>query len=148
MHLAELHPGEHEALRFAMSTTGARCYNRDGFDLAHSLCPPQPRRGLMLIDPSYEVKADYGDIPRHIKNYAKAWNVGIIALWYPLLKVSAHRAMLHELERAFPDALRHEVGFAPAREGHGMIGSGLFVINPPFGLEKEAERLGQVFKSL
>ena len=148
IHLAELHPAEYEALRYSMAATQAKCYARDGFDLAHSLCPPTPRRGMLLIDPSYEIKTDYADIPKHINKLAKAWNVGIITLWYPVLKVSAHRGMIRELHSAFPEALRHEVSFPPAREGHGMIGSGLFVINPPFGLEKEAERLGQVFKSL
>jgi len=49
---------------------------------------------------------------------------------------------------AHPDALRHEVGFAPARPGHGMIGSGMFVINPPYGLKEEAARLTGKFKTL
>ena len=148
MHLAELHPGEYDALRVTMVSYPAKTYRRDGFELAHSLCPPTPRRGLMLIDPSYEIKSDYTAIPAHIKQYAKAWNVGIIVLWYPILKVSAHRAMLGWLHTQFPDALRHEVSFPPAREGHGMIGSGLFVINPPFGLAEEAERLARVFQTL
>lgn len=146
MHLAELHPAEYEALEYAMSAYPARCYKQDGFELAHSLCPPMPRRGLMLIDPSYEIKNDYEEIPRHIAKIARAWNVGIIALWYPILKVSAHRRMLAALEKAHPDALRHEVDFPPAREGHGMIGSGLFVLNPPYGLSEEAHRLSARFR--
>lgn len=148
MHLAELHPRENEALEYAMSAFPAKCYQQDGFDMAYSLCPPTPRRGLMLIDPSYEIKSDYEDIPRHIAKFTKAWNVGVICLWYPILKVSAHRKMLSVLETAHPDALRHEVGFAPAREGHGMIGSGMFVINPPYGLQAEAGRLSGAFKKL
>ncbi len=32
--------------------------------MALALTPPTPRRGLMLIDPSYEVKADYETIPK------------------------------------------------------------------------------------
>lgn len=148
LYLAELHPGEYDALRHTMRGYPAKCYQRDGFELAHSLCPPSPRRGLMLIDPSYEIKSDYKDLPNHISQYAKAWNVGIIALWYPILKVSAHRGMLGVLEKKFPSALRHEVAFPPAREGHGMVGSGLFVVNPPFGLADEAARIARVFKTL
>lgn len=148
IHLAELHPGEFEALRYAMAATQARCYQRDGFDLAHSLCPPMPRRGLMLIDPSYEIKSDYADIPKQIKRYAKAWNVGVIALWYPILKVSTHRSMLNELQTAFPEALRYEVSFPAAKDGHGMIGSGMFVINAPYGLANEARRLSSIFETL
>jgi len=51
------------------------------------------------------------------------------------------------LQAAFPKALRHEVGFAGPREGRGMIGSGLFVVNPPFGLVDEAARISSIFKA-
>ena len=113
----------------------------DGFAIAHAALPPTPRRGLMLIDPSYEVKADYDDIPHHIRKYARAWNVGIIALWYPILTSRAHDNMLKNLQNDHPEALRHEVRFPPARPGHGMVGSGLFVIRPPFGLAERAAKL-------
>ncbi len=148
MHLAELHPGEHAALDFALSSFPAKCYRQDGFELAHSLTPPTPRRGLMLIDPSYEIKTDYADIPRHIAGVTRAWNVGIICLWYPMLTAQSHLPMLTALQKAHPSALRHEVRFPPARKGHGMIGSGMFVINPPYGLEGEAARLSDRFATL
>lgn len=148
MHFAELHPAEFEALDFNTSATGAKCYKMDGFELAHSICPPTPRRGAMLIDPSYEVKTDYTKIPQQISKLNKSWNVGVICLWYPILKVSQHMGMLQALQRDHPEALRHEVAFPPAKKGHGMIGSGMFVINPPFGLAEEATRLNAHFKKL
>ncbi|NNE54044.1 MAG: 23S rRNA (adenine(2030)-N(6))-methyltransferase RlmJ [Sulfitobacter sp.] len=148
IHLAELHPGEHAALDLAMSPYPATCHRRDGFEMAFALCPPTPRRGLMLIDPSYEVKADYAALPRQIGKLARAWNVGIIALWYPILTSKAHLPMLKALEEAHPEALRHEVRFPPARPGHGMVGSGMFIINPPWGLTEEARRLTNKFNTL
>ncbi len=146
--LAELHPQENTALQQAMAGSGARCHQRDGFDLAHALIPPTPRRGLLLIDPSYEIKEDYQTIPVHVAKWHRAWNVGIIAVWYPVLSSNAHQAMADRLTAAHPDALRHEVRFAPARPGHGMVGSGIFVLNPPFRLETEAKRLSDLFKTL
>jgi 23S rRNA (adenine2030-N6)-methyltransferase len=142
LHLAELHPREHGALALAMSPTGARCHLRDGFEMAFALCPPTPRRGLLLIDPSYEIKTDYTDIPRHVSRLARAWNVGIIAVWYPILTNGAHVPMLEALTDQHSDALRHEIRFAPARPGHGMGGSGMFILNPPYGLHAEAARIG------
>ena len=141
IHLAELHPQEHRALSDNLSQWGAHIQLRDGFDLALAVTPPTPRRGLMLIDPSYEVKADYDRIPRIIAQIVRKWNVGIVALWYPILTDAPHRTMLADLEAAFPQALRTEVAFPPAREGHRMTGSGLFVINPPYGLTEEAARI-------
>lgn len=148
IHLAELHPQEHAALERAAKDWGAHVYRRDGFELALALTPPTPRRGLMLIDPSYEVKADYDAIPRHMANIHRKWNVGILILWYPILKGGAHGPMLKALQAAFPECLRHEVRFPPVRDGHRMEGSGLFIVNAPYGLEDELAALTSRFARL
>jgi 23S rRNA (adenine2030-N6)-methyltransferase len=145
--LAELHPQEGAALRAAMAQTQALVHAVDGFSLAHSLCPPLPRRGLLLIDPSYEIKEDYERIPQIIAALHRKWNVGIIMLWYPILLSGAHGPMLTALTEArMTDTLRHEVHFPPVRPGHRMVGSGLFVVNAPWGLDAEFSRLAQVFR--
>ncbi|MGR3761853.1 23S rRNA (adenine(2030)-N(6))-methyltransferase RlmJ [Roseobacteraceae bacterium NS-SX3] len=149
MHLAELHPQEHAALAAALKPYNAKLHRQDGFELALSLAPPAPRRGLCLIDPSYEVKADYARIPGIIGKLHRKWNVGVIALWYPILTDGAHKPMLEALEKqALPGALRHEVRFPPAREGHRMAGSGMFVVNAPYGTTEEAARLTALFKGV
>lgn len=148
IHLAELHPAEAAALALAMSPYPAKCHPRDGFEMAHALTPPTPRRGMMLIDPSYEMKDDYATLPRTIAKLARAWNVGIISLWYPILTNAAHTPMLAALSAAHPDALRHEVRFPPARPGHGMVGSGMFILNPPYGLDRAAKHLTSLYKTL
>lgn len=150
IHLAELHPQEVVHLRAAAKDWGANVHQRDGFELALALTPPTPRRGLMLIDPSYEVKSDYEAIPRHMAAIHRKWNVGVLILWYPILRGAPHSGMLTVLEMAFPEGQRHEVRFPPARDGHRMEGSGLFVVNPPFGLATElaatTDRLAMLFK--
>ncbi|PZQ96777.1 MAG: 23S rRNA (adenine(2030)-N(6))-methyltransferase RlmJ [Cereibacter sphaeroides] len=148
MHLAELHPREHQALEQVLGPWGAHIRAEDGFAMAQAVCPPTPRRGLLLVDPSYEVKDDYMAIPKQLAAINRKWNVGILALWYPLLTSGSHGPMLAALERAFPDALRHEVRFPPVREGHRMIGSGMFIVNPPFGTAEEAARLSALYKKL
>ncbi|MFD1794373.1 23S rRNA (adenine(2030)-N(6))-methyltransferase RlmJ [Paracoccus aurantiacus] len=144
MHLAELHPGEHAAL--ARVADEAKLYRQDGFQMARAVTPPTPRRGLMLIDPSYEVKADYTEIPHFIQDIARKWNVGILTLWYPLLSDGRQQAMVEKLRNTFPEALLSEVRFPPARPGHGMVGSGMFVVNPPWGLDAEAARIEALFR--
>jgi 23S rRNA (adenine2030-N6)-methyltransferase len=148
MHLAELHPREHEALAEVMAPFRAQVRREDGFAMALAQSPPTPRRGMVLIDPSYEVKEDYAAIPRFVAAIRRKWNVGIVALWYPILTDARHLPMLEALAAAAPGALRHEVAFGPAREGHRMVGSGLFVVNPPFGLDAEAARLTGIFAAL
>lgn len=149
MHLAELHPQEQAALTAAISRYPAKTYRQDGFELAQSLLPPEPRRGMMLIDPSYEVKTDYDRLPGLIAKLHRKWNVGVIALWYPILTDERHKVMVQALMgQNLPKTACHEVRFPPAREGHRMVGSGLFVVNAPFGLEEETTRLSGLFARL
>lgn len=149
MQLADLHPQEFAALKATMAPYGADCRQEDGLRFALARTPPDPRRGLMLIDPSYEVKADYAALPPLIGKVHAKWNVGVIVLWYPILASGAHRPMLAALEAlALPKPLRHEVRFPPARDGRGMTGSGLFVVNAPFGTAEEAGRLSALFSAL
>lgn len=148
MHLAELHPQEVAALSNTMSAYPARVEQCDGAEMALALCPPDPRRGLILIDPSYEIKDDYKTIPSLIRRLHKKWPVGVIVLWYPVLTDTPHRPMLKLLVEMLPDAVRHEVAFPPARPGHRMIGSGLFILNPPYGFHAEAQRLSTHYAGL
>jgi 23S rRNA (adenine2030-N6)-methyltransferase len=148
MHLAELHPQEHAALNSVMGNR-ARVHKQDGFEMAQAVLPPTPRRGMLLIDPSYEVKTDYDRIPSLIAKLHRKWNVGVLTLWYPILTDNLHNTMLKALEaQMLPGALRHEVRFPPVRGGHRMVGSGMFVINAPFIAQKEADRLSGLFARL
>ena len=131
LHLAELHPQEHAALRDNLAQYKAKLYLQNG---------------LVLMDPSYELKQDYAEIPKALTKVTRKWNVGSVMLWYPVLRSAAHTEMLAQLEAIYPEGLRHEVVFPPAKENHRMVGSGLFFINPPYGLMDELDRLSFCFK--
>ncbi|WP_210527087.1 23S rRNA (adenine(2030)-N(6))-methyltransferase RlmJ [Rubellimicrobium arenae] len=148
MAVAELHPREGEALERNLRPHGARIERRDGAEMALTLTPPDPRRGFLLIDPSWEVKDEYATIPDLMEKVHRRWNVGILMLWYPLLPDARHAPMVQRLERSFPDGFRHEVRFPPARPGHGMEGSGLFTVNPPWRIGERADWLSQRFVTL
>ena len=138
--LAELHPREYAALEQVMGGR-ARVEKRDGLELAQALCPPDLRRGVLMIDPSYEVKADYDAIPKVVSTLHRKWNVGVILLWYPVLQAGLHAGMVGKITAEHPDAQVFELRFPPIREGHRMIGSGLVVLNAPWGMAEEAARI-------
>lgn len=146
--LAELHPREGEALARNLRPHGARIERRDGLEMAVAMAPPNPRRGLLLVDPSWEVKDEYDTVPAALEAVARKWNVGVLLLWYPLLSDARHAPMLRRLETSFPEGLRHEVRFPPARPGHGMEGSGLFAVNPPWRMEERMAWLSGRFATL
>ena len=148
LHLADLHPAEYAALRQNLRAPNVKTYHQDGFALAQSLCPPDPRRGVLLVDPSWEVKTDYTAVPKFLTQMHRKWNVGVLMLWYPILTDAPHAPMLRALRRDLPDALVSEVGFPPARPGHRMVGSGLFIVNAPWGLETGLSDLTRRFRAL
>ena len=147
LHLAELHPQEHAALQQVM-TGRATVHRRDGFELAQALCPPMPRRGVLMVDPSYEVKTDYTTIPRFLGAIRRKWNVGVLMLWYPILTGGVHRQMTDRLGADHTDLALFETHFPPIRDGHRMTGSGLAVINAPFGMAQEAARIDAVIRQI
>jgi len=144
--VAERHPAEVAALRAALP--GAEIHAADGPGLAMSLAPPNPRRGLMLVDPSYEIKSDFTEIPRFLAKLNRKWPVGVLMLWYPILVSGAERALVERLGGIAENAVLSEVHFPPARPGHGMIGSGLWVVNPPWGWAEAAADLQKRFAGL
>ncbi len=145
LQLTELHPQEFAALQDVMAPYPALCQMADGIGMALSQLPPDPRRGVLLIDPSFEVKTDYHTIPEALIALHRKWPVGVMILWYPILRTTPHLPMLDRLQQAIPTGLRHEVTFPPARPGHGMTGSGLFIVNPPYGLQTQTAWLSARF---
>lgn len=137
--LCERHPGERAALVEAVARLrrddgpAIAVHVRDGHEGLRALTPPTPRRGLALIDPSYEVKSEYAETAGTALALAARWPEGCVVVWYPLLPDRRHAAMAERVEGALGAAcLRAEAGFVDPPE-RGMQGSGLLVVDPPYG---------------
>ena len=135
VHLAELHPAEHAALARLMQDYGIRPRHEDGFAMARAVCPPTPRRGMLMIDPSYEIKTDFERLPPLVQAIARKWNVGVLMVWFPLLSDGTGQALGKALMAlGLPKSHLSLARFGAARPGHRMVGSGMFVANAPWGL--------------
>ena len=130
--LMERHPEEYRALKRAMRGTPAQIHHRDGYEGARALTPLQPRRGLVLIDPSYEVKTDYTETGRLAMDLSRRWPEAAIVVWYPLLAAERHTILLQSCAAAAPlvDETRFDL-----KDGKGMTGSGLVILGAPYGAE-------------
>jgi 23S rRNA (adenine2030-N6)-methyltransferase len=110
----------------------------DGFTGLKAILPPPSRRALVLIDPSYETKGDYTAVIKALQDSLKRFATGTYALWYPMLGKPESRQLPDKLKRLGATNWLHatlEVK-APSRDSYGMHGSGMFIINPPWTLEK------------
>jgi 23S rRNA (adenine2030-N6)-methyltransferase len=128
--LMELHPAEHAALTAALPAGSAEIHRRDGYEGVLALAPLRPRRGLVLVDPSYEVKDEYAAAATFVLRLARKWPQAIVLVWYPLLPAGREAELLDGLHPLHP--LIDEVVFDPA-PARGMYGSGLALINAPHG---------------
>lgn len=136
MQLFELHPTDCGILRqnFAGHGTQVLIQEIDGFSALKSLLPPPPRRALVMIDPSYEVKQDYQNIISALREGLKRFASGMYAVWYPLLQRGEARQLPGQLKR-LPVKSWLNVSLnvqVPGEKGFGMYGSGMFIINPPW----------------
>lgn len=133
--LMELHPEDDVLLRSSLgSDRRAHVHRRDGYEGLVALTPPAERRGLGLVDPSYEVASDFAAVAECIAAVHRRWPIGCLAIWYPLLPGDPFRRTERALARAgTPGMLRAEVSFR-AGAPVGMRGSGLLIVNPPWKL--------------
>ncbi len=109
----------------------------DGFTGLKALLPPPSRRGLVLIDPPYEVKDDYRKVKDTLEDALKRFATGTYAVWYPVLQRMESRQLPDKLKRlpgnGWLDVTLSVSG--PAPDGFGLRSSGMFIINPPWTLE-------------
>ena len=143
IHLMELHPQEVVELRRNFrSFEQVGVHHRDGFEGVLSLLPPKPNRGLVLVDPAYEVKSEYNQVASFISKSLKVWANGCYAIWYPVLGAARHEEMISLIVDRCPDVglLRSEMHVDLPAE-RGMFGSGMLLINPPWQVDQELKSL-------
>jgi 23S rRNA (adenine2030-N6)-methyltransferase len=164
--LFELHPTDGKTLSANVAQLDAGravvVKREDGFEGLKPLLPPPAdakgsRRALVLVDPSYELKSDYGKVSACIQDALKRFATGTYVVWYPVIpRTEAHdlpRKLRGHAQRAGRPWLHATlaVGHPPLApdERPGLTASGMFVINPPHTLSAAlAETLPLLVKVL
>jgi 23S rRNA (adenine2030-N6)-methyltransferase len=135
---SELHSGEFEHLQNLPRLNKRVFYSEnDGLDNLNALLPPAERRGLIFIDPSYEVKTEYRQIPAALKIAYNRFATGVYCVWYPIVDNKLHDQLLRGLKNVGADSHLRVEFYQKATTGTGMSGCGLLIINPPYLLEAE-----------
>jgi 23S rRNA (adenine2030-N6)-methyltransferase len=166
--LFELHPTDSRTLtaNIAQLEAGRQIavLSEDGFGSATKFLPPPSRRALVLCDPSYEMKSDYGRVLDFVGEALKRFATGTYAVWYPIIpRPEAHdlprrlKTMATKAGKSWLHATltvkSSKIVTAPTGETRrpGLPASGMFLINPPYTLKAQmaaalpqlVEKLGQ-----
>ncbi|TAK62100.1 23S rRNA (adenine(2030)-N(6))-methyltransferase RlmJ [Methylobacter sp.] len=139
LYLFELHNTEIEILKtVADKDKRIKVFHADGLKNWLGLLPPTERRGLVLIDPSYEIKSDYQQVVETLAAMYKRFAIGTYALWYPVIDRSRNQKLEHAIQASgIKNVQLFELGINADSNAHGMTASGVIVINPPWTLAAE-----------
>jgi 23S rRNA (adenine2030-N6)-methyltransferase len=134
--LLELHNREVRELRKNLGKDPrVAIHHRDAFEGLIGLVPPQPARGIVLMDPSFEVEEDYAKAIDTLAAAHARWVTGIYMLWYPILsrQRDQSRVMRKRLQACrFGNLLLVELRIREQQEEFGMCGSAIAIANAPW----------------
>jgi 23S rRNA (adenine2030-N6)-methyltransferase len=133
----ELIPAEARAAEREIYSSGRlRIEVGDGYAALRSHLPPAERRGLVLIDPPYESAHEIASIAAALADAHRRWPTGTFVAWYPILS-AAQRRRVHArfAALALPKMLLADLAVHPDDASVGLAGSGLLLVNPPYGAD-------------
>lgn len=143
MALVELHPEDVEALRARFhGDRRVGVHHLDGYTAAKGLLPPAERRGLVLMDPPFEVRNEFDRLLAALRRARRLWPTGIQMAWYPIKgREPVDRFHRDVVAQGGPETLAVELMLRPADDPFRLNGSGLLIVNPPWRL---AETIGEL----
>ncbi|MFO1271965.1 MAG: 23S rRNA (adenine(2030)-N(6))-methyltransferase RlmJ [Rubrivivax sp.] len=140
----ELHPTDHKILSsFLGAQLGCEVKMSDGFEALKSQLPPPTRRGVVLVDPPYELKTDYARALGALRESLARFPDAVVVIWLPQLSLLESRQLPQRLKTSAAGAAKKgwllaRLTVADADErGFGMLGSSVFVANPPHTLHAQ-----------
>ncbi|OCG48627.1 rRNA methyltransferase [Gilliamella sp. Choc5-1] len=139
LNLTELHPTDYPLLKQEFSKDKrTKVLREDGFSQLKSKLPPLSRRGIILIDPSYEIKDDYKKIPAALFEAYKRFATGVYLIWYPVVSRTQTQKMIDNIiNLGIKRISQFELAIKPDNNQKGMTASGMIVINPPWKLHEQ-----------
>lgn len=119
-----------------------RVIELDGWLALGAQVPPKEKRGLVLVDPPFEVEGEFERLVEGLVKAHKRFPAGVYALWYPLKDRHERDDFIGALAATgIPKMLRIEVSVRAPAAPPRLFGTGLIVVNPPFTLAAELQVL-------
>lgn len=149
--LNELHPETFGQLKnLFKKDKRIHLHQRDGYEALKALLPPKLKRGLIFIDPAYEMQQKEFPLAwQHLLVGLQRWSQATFVLWYPI----KHRQMLKSFyqqvkQSHLKKALAVEFWVLPPDNEMSLNGSGLLVVNPPWQFDQQATTVLQILQPL
>jgi len=149
LHFIELHPTEFLNLKKNFEDDSRIIIeNEDSYKRLIKLLPPKEKRAVILIDPSYELKDEYEKVSKMLSSCYKKFPLGVYIIWYPVLSNKKSESFVLNILKENYKNLSH-IEMITDNSNDGIQGSGLFIINCPWSIEKDIKKsLETIFNCL
>jgi 23S rRNA (adenine2030-N6)-methyltransferase len=146
----ELHPDDYGRLsRLFEGDYQVRVTELDGWLSLGAHLPPKEKRGIVLVDPPFEIDGEYDRLVNGLATAYRRFPGGTYCLWYPLKKGAPIRRFHEDLQALeIPKMLCTELAVKSDRDGTGLSGSGLIIVNPPFTLKADLHTILPTLKDV
>ena len=133
----ELHPEDRDRLAELFHRDGqTKVMGLDGYTALKALLPPKERRGVVLVDPPFEVAGEFDRLAGAVSAAHHRFETGTIILWYPIKERADVERFYEHLRRAgLSKVLAAELQVAQVKaNAKGLVATGVVVVNPPYTL--------------
>ena len=143
MVLTELNRDDCAALtKFFAADRQVHVHCMDAYHGLKAFLPPPERRGLVLIDSSFDRAKEFSRITEALSVAHKRWSTGTYTIWYPLMEPAA----MASFDRAIVQTgIRKILKLDFALENDDwtltMRGCGMLIVNPPWHFDSEAKAM-------
>ncbi|HXZ53338.1 MAG TPA: 23S rRNA (adenine(2030)-N(6))-methyltransferase RlmJ [Burkholderiales bacterium] len=110
----------------------------DGYQALKAYLPPKERRGLVLVDSSFDRAKEFARLVEALRDAYRRWATGVYALWFPLMDPAAMRAFVRDLAASGVRRLLWLEFRLKKHEAGKLAGCGMLVVNPPYGFAEDA----------
>jgi len=131
----ELQPDEYTSLKEGFSGAGnIGVHHADAWSVLKAFVPPCENRGLVLIDPPYEVAHEFDNVLAMLQQAVRHWRNGIYLVWYPVKSRERVEAFYRAIRALEIEAQAIEFMMYPDDVENRLNGSGMTMINAPWGV--------------
>lgn len=134
--LCELHSDDYQTLKNnfkAQKNCAIHC--QDAYLGMKAFLPPKEKRGLVLIDPPFEVTDEFDRIVNALHIAIKHFQSGCYMVWYPIKDKKQVKHFIQNVSKLEKPYLNYEFNISESVAKTALQACGILIINPPWKLE-------------
>lgn len=138
--LCELHQEDYLTLKNNFRKyNNVAVHHQDAYLGMKAFLPPKEKRGLVLIDPAFEIENEFDSVFNALQLSLKHWKSGCYMVWYPVKNNGDVSAFLRNIRMLDVSSMAFHFSIDPAIATTALSACGVLIINPPWTLKATLE---------